>query len=534
MPTTPSGMTQAEAEALSLQQQQQLQSNLPGEGQVFLRDIGEGGRQLSVIRNGQIHGLGFDSPQDWQGRTIGSWQNEFTSQYAEQLGLDLSSLQMPNMADLYQEYGEAVGSDIGSFGGFLTGGQYGGPTQEVTADVAGLPEGAVAQQQATIDEAGEIEMAGGQEEAVPEPIPFKEGLNPDQIASIQNLVAGKPNTSAWNPTDIANWNYATGGAPLPGGTVASAPVQTAIPGLDSDQITGLDAAYARQQAGTSNQEDDDNLAYAQEQFGYVPGGGDGGEIGGIDPVDQLMQENNITVNPDEEPTKQFTDVYSQIYSDLGLTGVKEQLANLSTEIQDMKDKKDDEIQDVNDNPWLTEGVRLRRIASIERRYENKLGNLTDRFSLMDSIFKTGVQQAQFVASQSMSQNRWQQAFDRDEQWRLEDEAQKRADALNSFDSSQYRSVNGGLYDLKNKSWVVAPKATGGGGGGSSSGFNEKAATTEMTSAMSTVVGTDGFISPDDYAALKGQWRTAGGNPTVFDTKFKGFRNPNNDNYLIGG
>lgn len=87
--------------------------------------------------------------------------------------------------------------------------------------------------------------------------------------------------------------------------------------------------------------------------------------------------------------------------------------------------------------------------------------------------------------------------------------------------------------------VVNRTAIGGGGTGtvakSSSTVpkaSEKTAIDEMTTAMSEVVGGDGFIAPDNYTTLRNQWIGAGLSPTTFDTKFKGFRNPNNPNYII--
>lgn len=57
------------------------------------------------------------------------------------------------------------------------------------------------------------------------------------------------------------------------------------------------------------------------------------------------------------------------------------------------------------------------------------------------------------------------------------------------------------------------------------------ATTEMTQAMREVSGDDGYIAPDNYTILRKQWVDKGFNPTTFDTKFKGFRNPNNPYYI---
>ena len=47
-----------------------------------------------------------------------------------------------------------------------------------------------------------------------------------------------------------------------------------------------------------------------------------------------------------------------------------------------------------------------------------------------------------------------------------------------------------------------------------------------------VMGQDGFVSPEDYTSARNNWIDKGFNPTTFDTKFKGFRNPNNPWYPV--
>ncbi len=61
--------------------------------------------------------------------------------------------------------------------------------------------------------------------------------------------------------------------------------------------------------------------------------------------------------------------------------------------------------------------------------------------------------------------------------------------------------------------------------------NAKERESEMNAELGSVVGDDNFVSPEDYKEAKRQWIQAKGNPTVFDTKFKGFRNPENPNYF---
>jgi hypothetical protein len=48
------------------------------------------------------------------------------------------------------------------------------------------------------------------------------------------------------------------------------------------------------------------------------------------------------------------------------------------------------------------------------------------------------------------------------------------------------------------------------------------------------VGSDGFISPDDYAIAKSDWIKAGGTPADFDKKYANRRNPNNPYYQVTG
>jgi len=82
--------------------------------------------------------------------------------------------------------------------------------------------------------------------------------------------------------------------------------------------------------------------------------------------------------------------------------------------------------------------------------------------------------------------------------------------------------------------IINRKAIGTGGGSNTpkSPNTEKTAIAEMTGAMSEVSGSDGYISPDNYTTLRNQWVQAGMNPTKFDTTFKGYRNPNNSNYIV--
>lgn len=72
-----------------------------------------------------------------------------------------------------------------------------------------------------------------------------------------------------------------------------------------------------------------------------------------------------------------------------------------------------------------------------------------------------------------------------------------------------------------------------GGTGTKTGFDEKTELSNANEAAFSVVGEDGYISPQDYLKLRNAFVERGGSPTVFDTKMKGFRNPYNTDYPIG-
>jgi hypothetical protein len=55
----------------------------------------------------------------------------------------------------------------------------------------------------------------------------------------------------------------------------------------------------------------------------------------------------------------------------------------------------------------------------------------------------------------------------------------------------------------------------------------------VISELQPYLGSDGFISPETYNAARIEWTKAGLNPTDFDTKFKGYRNPFQDGYSTG-
>ena len=93
------------------------------------------------------------------------------------------------------------------------------------------------------------------------------------------------------------------------------------------------------------------------------------------------------------------------------------------------------------------------------------------------------------------------------------------------------------YDAKGKE-IKREKMGGGTSSGGGSTTTKKVTRTQKTNQMEDKVntyftankGSDNKVSPQDWGAAKDAWVKDGGNPTQFDSKFKGWRNPKNKNY----
>ena len=143
------------------------------------------------------------------------------------------------------------------------------------------------------------------------------------------------------------------------------------------------------------------------------------------------------------PLKAFMETYQQIWNTLGLTDLK-------TSYQQLADEKAEKIADVNDNPWLSEAERSRRITKLDTKYDEKLKTTL-------ALFEAGQKEAQFVTSNALESYYKEKTFDQQVLLKQMDLAEQLADSYKSV-----KEVRGGLFDLKTGEWIVAPKAETGG------------------------------------------------------------------------
>ena len=155
------------------------------------------------------------------------------------------------------------------------------------------------------------------------------------------------------------------------------------------------------------------------------------------------------------PAQNIIDTWGEAAKQLGLNDIKSRYEDIVDDEKELQDELNDKIADINDNPWLTEGVRVKQIQSLEGRYETKLLTLSNQAKLYDSLYQEANEQARFLVGEI-----------NDSTEKAMEIAQKKEEAmakLAEINPAEFKEVQGGLYNIRTGEWLVGPKADGAGG-----------------------------------------------------------------------
>lgn len=220
-------------------------------------------------------------------------------------------------------------------------------------------------------------------------------------------------------------------------------------------------------------------------------------------------DRNVLDNQSQKsPYNAFVDAYTALYKDLGLSSIKEQFDALNDQYRELEDKKNDEIRDVNENPWLTEGVRQKRIQNINSKYEDRELTLSNQMKTAETMYDRGLEEVKFVAGQAMQASHNQQVLD--QQWAMKamELAQRQAEselqfqrqvALKSMDNKGDFTLSPGSIRYDEEGNIVAynPKSEDGGGYKTPSQTQYQAATfaQRMSQSEEILASGKGFFVP---------------------------------------
>lgn len=126
------------------------------------------------------------------------------------------------------------------------------------------------------------------------------------------------------------------------------------------------------------------------------------------------------------PLEFVQSIYSQLIENFGLNSIKTQFEDYTQKVEELTNQMNDEIADINDNPWLVEGVRIKRIQKAQEKYAGRIDSATASMKYLNGLYSDGLAEARFLTQQTMSiyndQVDFEQQLYRDALNRAEDRA----------------------------------------------------------------------------------------------------------------
>lgn len=208
-----------------------------------------------------------------------------------------------------------------------------------------------------------------------------------------------------------------------------------------------------------------------------------------------------------DPLSRQVQMYTDAATALGLPTIKGEYEKILKDQKDLTDKMNEEIANVRNNPWLSQGVADRTVERIQEKYRGRLDTLTHLETLYDSLYKTGQAQVEHIVSGAQADIQAANAL-----------AQKQLDAASALakdnivvikDGRQYlvsKATGKAVADLGVDPNPPAVKTTS-----TTSSTATKAATTASMTAdvqnaasqLQTIVRTKNFagVDPGDYQVM---------------------------------
>lgn len=118
-----------------------------------------------------------------------------------------------------------------------------------------------------------------------------------------------------------------------------------------------------------------------------------------------ISNNNGTAAPQTPKIapEDFSKLYSDAYTSLGLPSVKTQIDNYNQKLLDLNNEKSDQIVTIKNNPWYSESVKSKELSNLDEKYALRLSNLQGFLTLSNNLYQEGLSQAQFITTGQYNQ-----------------------------------------------------------------------------------------------------------------------------------
>ena len=97
------------------------------------------------------------------------------------------------------------------------------------------------------------------------------------------------------------------------------------------------------------------------------------------------------------PAQTVSGVVRQVYQLTDLPDIGSNSTNVINNIEELENERDAEIRKIQDNPFFSAGSKSQRIAQVDDRFEQRIGNRTNKLRLLQEAQSEARDQARFVA-----------------------------------------------------------------------------------------------------------------------------------------
>lgn len=130
-------------------------------------------------------------------------------------------------------------------------------------------------------------------------------------------------------------------------------------------------------------------------------------------------QTSFKTNPITSVKTLMTDIFNQTK----VPAISDKIGFITKEIEELENKRDEELENVNENPWIVEGIRRERTNKIQDKYDKKINARVNRLRLYEGVMDDARQQAQFAASLAFQVSGQQQQLQQNQLKTLLDQAE---------------------------------------------------------------------------------------------------------------
>lgn len=99
-----------------------------------------------------------------------------------------------------------------------------------------------------------------------------------------------------------------------------------------------------------------------------------------------------------DPVASIKKIVEEVMASTGMPEIKTQLDAIAKSKTELENQMNDEIASINDNPWLSEGLRQKKVQAVKDKYESKVNSKINEFNLLQDMYDSARQEAQYSAT----------------------------------------------------------------------------------------------------------------------------------------